>query len=40
MADDGKRPPDTWGNDVAKWTFIMTVVLAVLYVGTVLIFIL
>ena len=39
MADD-RDPSDDWGNFVAKWTFIWTVILAVLYVGTVFIFIL
>lgn len=40
MAGHDDKPSETWGNDVAKWTFIFTVVLAVLYIGTVLLFIL
>lgn len=40
MADESDRTSDSWGHDVAKWTFILTVVLAVLYVGAVFVFIL
>ncbi len=40
MADHGEQPSPNWGQDVAKWTFILTVVLAVLYVGAVFAFIL
>ena len=36
MADHGDRPTESWGNDVAKWTFILTVILAALYVGAVI----
>lgn len=39
MADHSDRPSDDWGNVVGKWTFILTVVLAALYVGAVLVFI-
>jgi hypothetical protein len=31
---------DDWGDGVARWTMIVTVVLAVLYVGSVLMFVL
>jgi hypothetical protein len=31
---------DDWGDEVARWTMIVTVVLAVLYVGSVLMFVL
>jgi len=40
MADKDDRPSDDWGNWVARWTFIWSMVLAALYVGTVFIFIL
>jgi ABC-type uncharacterized transport system permease subunit len=40
MADHGDRPPDDWGDQVAKWTFISTVVLAVLYVGSSMVYVL
>ena len=40
MSDDNDRPDDDWADVVAKWTFVSTVILAVLYVGTVVIFIL
>jgi hypothetical protein len=39
MADHEERPSDDWGDVVAKWTFISTAVLAVLYVASVFIFI-
>lgn len=40
MADHSDRPPDDWGDQTAKWTFISSMVLAVLYIGTVFVFIL
>ena len=40
MADHEDEPSDDWGTVVARWTFICTLVLAVLYVGSVFIFIL
>ena len=39
MADHSDRPSDDWGEVVVKWTFILTVVLAALYVGAVVLFI-
>jgi len=39
MADEDNRDP-SWGDSVAKWTFIWTLILAVLYVGSVFAFIL
>ncbi len=40
MADHSDELPDDWADTVAKWTFLGTVVLAVLYVGSVIVFIL
>ena len=40
MAGNDDKPSDDWGSEVAKWTFITTVVLAILYVGSVFLFIL
>lgn len=40
MGDSSDHTPDDWADQVAKWTFILTVILAVLYIGTVLLFIL
>jgi hypothetical protein len=40
MADHSDRPDDDWADGVAKWTFISTVILAVLYCGAVFVFIL
>ncbi len=40
MADHHDEHDDDWGTTVAKWTTICTVVLAVLYVGSVFLFIL
>ena len=40
MGEHEERPDDHWADGVAKWTFIMLGVLAVLYVGSVFIFIL
>ena len=40
MADANDRPDDDWAERVAKWTFVVTLVLAVLYVGAVFLFIL
>ena len=40
MGEHNDRPDDDWGDVVARWTFICTLVLAVLYVGTVFAFIL
>lgn len=39
MADHSDRPSDDWGTVVGKWTFILTVVLAALYVGAVLLYV-
>jgi hypothetical protein len=33
MAEHGDRPSEEWGDFVAKWTFILTAILAALYVG-------
>ena len=38
--DDHSSDDGDWGNQVAKWTFISTVVLAVLYVGSAVAFVL
>ena len=40
MADPSDQPSDDWGDTVAKWTFIFTVILAALYIGAVILFIL
>jgi hypothetical protein len=40
MGEHSDRPPDDWGDVVARWTFISSVVLAVLYVGSIFVFIL
>jgi len=40
MADHSDRPDDGWGNDVAKWTFVFTAVLTILYAGAVFAFVL
>jgi hypothetical protein len=40
MAEEETPPSDDWGTVVAKWTFISTLVLAALYVGSVFLFIL
>jgi hypothetical protein len=40
MADHSDRPSDDWGDQVAKWTFVLSLVLAVFYVGFVLTFVL
>jgi hypothetical protein len=39
MADHDERLDD-WGHDVAKWTFVWSIVLTVLFVGSVFVFIL
>ena len=39
MADHSARPSDDWGNTVGKWTFILTVILTVLYVGAVILYV-
>jgi uncharacterized membrane protein len=39
MADDSDRPSDDWADVVSKWTFVFTLVLAVLYVGAVALFV-
>ncbi len=39
MADHGDHPDDDWGNVVAKWTFVSTLVLAALYVACVFAFV-
>jgi len=39
MAED-ERPPEDFGNEVAKKTFIWTMILAVLTIGSVVAFIL
>ena len=39
MAGHEERPSDEWGNEVAKWTFILTVILTALYVGAVFIYV-
>ena len=40
MGDPHDRPSDDWSHVVAKWTFLGTLVLAVLYIGSVFAFIL
>ena len=40
MAGNDDKTADDWGTVVAKWTFICTLVLAVLYVASVFVFIL
>lgn len=40
MAGDDERPPEDFGNRVAKQTFIWTMILAVLTIGSVFVFIL
>ena len=40
MADDKDHASDDWGNVVAKWTFILTVILAALYIATVIFYVL
>lgn len=39
MAGHSDRPTDDWGMLVGKWTFILTVVLAALYVGAVIVYV-
>ncbi|MFN8589724.1 MAG: hypothetical protein U0704_18195 [Candidatus Eisenbacteria bacterium] len=39
MADHSDRPTEDWGNNVAKWTFILTIILAALYVGAVILYV-
>jgi len=39
MAGHEERSDDQWGNEVAKWTFILTLALAVLYVGAVALYV-
>lgn len=39
MAKLEERPPDGWGDDVAKWSFILTLALAVAYVAAVFIYV-
>lgn len=39
MADHSDRPTDDWGVAVGKWTFILTVVLAALYVAAVAVYV-
>ena len=40
MAGGDETRDDQWGNKVARWAFIITVISAVLFVGSVAIFIL
>ncbi len=40
MAEDRDHSSDDWGNTVAKWTFLFTVILAALYVATVIFYVL
>lgn len=40
MVGNDDDPTGDWGDNAAKWTFILTLVLAVLYVGAVVLFIL
>jgi len=40
MAEHEDRAADAeWGTTVAKWTLILTVILAALYVGAVLVYV-
>jgi hypothetical protein len=34
------KPGDTWGNTVARWTFIFTMIGALLFIGSVFVWIL
>ena len=38
--DDHEGPEETWGNDIARVTFILTIVLAGLFLAAVVFFIL
>ncbi|MEO5987480.1 MAG: hypothetical protein ABIU54_09065 [Candidatus Eisenbacteria bacterium] len=40
MADDKDRYPDDWGNGVAKRAFLFTLILAALYVASVIFYVL
>ena len=40
MAEHGDRPPDDWAEVVARRAFISSMILAVLYVGSIFAFIL
>lgn len=40
MAGHSDRPSDSWGNDVAKGTFVFTAVLTILFAGAVFAFVL
>jgi hypothetical protein len=39
MAEKHDRADDDWGVTVGKWTFILTVVLAALYVAAVAVYV-
>lgn len=40
MADSPDHASDAnWGTTVAKWTFVLTVILAALYVGAVIVYV-
>jgi hypothetical protein len=39
MADHEDRLSENWAAVVARWTFVTTLVLAILYVGSVFVFI-
>ena len=40
MADSSDKATDAnWGTTVAKWTFVLTFILAALYVGTVIMYV-
>jgi len=36
---DDHASDENWGNEVAKWAFILTVILAALYVGAVIVYV-
>ena len=38
MADSERE--DQWGHTIAKWTFVLTVIGAVLFIGAVVLFVL
>ena len=39
MAEQNDRADDDWGLSVGKWTFILTVILAALYVAAVAVYV-
>jgi len=39
MAEHSDRPSDDWGPVITRWTFVVAVILAALYVGAVVLFV-